>query len=70
MVKEEIARLRTMIHEYGTEDTVMAMIIAFMTASDELSDMGLKDRAIETANMASNLIEMMREYERTRTDIA
>jgi hypothetical protein len=50
--------LYNMIRNYGVKDTVAGLIEMLREAADDLSDEGLKEQAIQAANMADALQEL------------
>ena len=55
MLKEDVYTLRTIVNEYGVHDSVSGLIQALREYADEMSDRGLKERAIQAADMADVL---------------
>lgn len=55
MLKEDVYTLRTIVNEYGVRDSVSGLIQALREYADEMSDRGLKEKAIQAANMADVL---------------
>lgn len=52
MSKEEKENLKQMIYDYGAIDVVESVINILREQADEQSDMGLKDQAIESRELA------------------
>jgi len=52
MLKEDLYQLKALINEYGARGTLVAFIKALEENADEYSDMGLKERAREAAEVA------------------
>lgn len=55
MLKEDVYTLRTIVNEYGVHDSVAGLIQALQEYANEMSDRGLKEKAIQAANMADVL---------------
>lgn len=55
MLKEDVYTLRTIVNEYGVRDSMAGLIQALQEYADEMSDRGLKEKAIQAANMADVL---------------
>jgi len=55
MLKEDIYSLQTIVREYGTKGAVAGLMVALQRYADEMSDLGLKEKAIQAANMADVL---------------
>ena len=45
--------------KYGPEEAVLGLIMALRSSANEMSDMALKEKAVLTANIADDLIDMM-----------
>ena len=60
MYRQKIKELQNMIEEDGCQESLNAFIIALREAADTYSDLGLKELAIETANMADRLIQIQK----------
>lgn len=58
MEKMDVMLLQEIIREYGIKDTVIGLIQAFELEADTLSDLGLKEKSIQTANMADILRDL------------
>lgn len=59
MLKKDVDTLKSLIHEYGPEEAVLGLIMALRSSANEMSDMALKEKAVLTANIADDLIDMM-----------
>jgi len=55
MEKEDIYMIQTLINEYGAKVTLAGFRQALRNSADEYSDMGLKERARETIEIAELL---------------
>lgn len=55
MLVDDLDILVDMVLDYGVKDTISGLIVALREAADEYSDMGLKETAIQAANMADTL---------------
>jgi len=55
MDKQEIYTIQAMINEYGARNTLRGFITALQQSADQMSDMGLKERAMVQAEMAELL---------------
>lgn len=58
MEKEQLVALKALINEYGAHETLKVFIQALEECADEYSDLGLKDRAYETAEVAELLSDV------------
>lgn len=58
MLKEEKEILKKMLHDYGNEGLLRELIQICREQADEQSDMGLKDHANESSELADNLIKV------------
>jgi hypothetical protein len=58
MDRMNVKILRVLIQEHGIKGLIVDLAQAFSEEADDLSDMGLKERAIQAANFASMLREM------------
>lgn len=57
-ILEDMKSLRKVISEYGVHDSISMFINALQDHADDMSDMGLKEKAIQAANMADVLREI------------
>jgi hypothetical protein len=55
MDKEDIELLQDMVEEYGARGALKGFILALRDAADLMSDMRLKERATEAADLAEVL---------------
>lgn len=55
LILEDMKGLRKVISEYGVHDSVSMFINALQDYADEMSDLGLKEKAVQAANMADVL---------------
>lgn len=58
MSPEDVYELRFILRECGVRDTVSGLILALREHSDEMSDLGFKEVAIQAADMADVLQEL------------
>lgn len=58
MDKMNVKILRVLIQEHGVKGLIVDMAQAFSEEADDLSDMGLKERATQAADFSSALREM------------
>lgn len=55
MLKEDIYTIQTLVNEYGAKETLAAFRQALRQCANEYSDMGLKEKARETIEVAELL---------------
>lgn len=55
MFKDDIYQIQAMVNEYGARITLQGFIAALRQSADQMSDMGLKERAILQADLAEAL---------------
>lgn len=60
MTKEDISVLKKLINNYSIDEVIHNLSIIASFQADELSDMGLKERAINLANVSDHLIDCPR----------
>jgi hypothetical protein len=58
MLKKDVDTLKALLHEYGASETLNGLIVALRSVRDDLSDMGLKEKAAE-ADGAAWALEML-----------
>jgi hypothetical protein len=58
MDKMNVKILRVLIQEHGVKGLIVDLAQAFSEEADDLSDMGLRERAVEAADFSSALREM------------
>lgn len=58
MDKQDLYTIKTLINEYGARATLKGLVAALEECADEFSDMGLKERAREAAEVAELLSDV------------
>jgi hypothetical protein len=58
MDKLDVELLQELIREYGVKDTMTGLIQAFELEAGVMSDLGLKEKAVQAANMADVLHDL------------
>jgi hypothetical protein len=58
MDKLDITVLQEIIHDYGVKETITGLIQAFQQEADTMSDLGLKEKSVQAANMADVLRDL------------
>lgn len=58
MENMDIQFLQEIIREYGIKETITGLSEAFKLEADVLSDLGLKEKSVQAANMADVLHEL------------
>lgn len=58
MDKLDLTVLQEIIRDYGVKDTVNGLIQALQMEADTMSDMGLKEKSVQAANMADALHDL------------
>ena len=55
MLKEDLYRIRTLVNEYGPRATLKGFVLALKEYADEMSDLGLREKAHEAVEIAELL---------------
>jgi hypothetical protein len=58
MDKLDITVLQEIIHDYGVKDMIGGLIQALELEADVMSDLGLKEKSVQAANMADVLRDL------------
>jgi hypothetical protein len=55
MEKEDLYTIRTLVNEYGARATLKGFVLALKEYADEMSDLGLREKAHEAVEVAELL---------------
>lgn len=58
MEKVDVQFLQSLIREYGVRDTITGLVEALRVEADALSDLSLKEKSVQAADMADVLQEL------------
>lgn len=61
MLKEDIEMMHSFLKEYGIKETMRGLIEALIRESNDLSDMGIKERAVQAITTAEILKDIIGE---------
>jgi hypothetical protein len=61
MLKEDIEVIHSLVKEYGVKEAMRGFIEAIIRESNDLSDMGIKERAIQAITLAEVLKDIIGE---------